>query len=300
MLSIEKYAAIDIGSNAIRLLISNVIEQKDTPTLFRKNALIRVPIRLGEDVFTTGQISQNNQRRMLDAMKSFNLLMHIHNVKHYRACATSAMREAGNGYAFAKAIQEQTTINIDIINGEEEAAIIAATDLYSFIKKDKTYLYIDVGGGSTEFTVYNEGKPVTSKSFKIGTVRLINENVADTVWESAQQWIEKNTQEYRSIRVLGTGGNINKIFKLSGFKTGRPLTYLYLVGYYKKLAKMTYSQRITELSLNPDRADVIIPAMEIYLKSMQWSKAEHIYVPKVGLADGIIKSLYLANLEIEG
>lgn len=299
MLSIEKYAAIDIGSNAIRLLIANVIEQKDGPTLFKKNALVRVPIRLGEDVFTKGAISEKNKKRMLDAMNAFKLLMDIHNVKHYRACATSAMREAKNGYAFAKALKEKTTINVEIIDGEAEASIIAATDLYSFIKKDKTYLYIDVGGGSTEFTVYNDGKPVTSKSFKIGTVRLINKNVEGALWESVQQWIEENTKLYRSIRVLGTGGNINKIFKLSGFKTGRPLTYLYLVGYYRRLAKMSYSQRITELSLNPDRADVIIPAMEIYLKSMQWSKAEHIYVPKVGLADGIIKSLYLANLEIE-
>lgn len=298
MLSIEKYAAIDIGSNAIRLLIANVIEQKDGPTLFKKNALVRVPIRLGEDVFSKGNISEKNKKRMIDAMSAFKLLMDIHNVKHYRACATSAMREAKNGCAFAKALKDKTTINVEIINGKEEASIIATTDLYSFIKKDKTYLYIDVGGGSTEFTVYDNGKPVTSKSFKIGTVRLIKNNVEDTLWEEAQQWIKKNTKQYRSIRVLGTGGNINKIFKLSGLKVGKPLTYLYLVGYYKRLAKMSYSQRITELSLNPDRADVIIPAMEIYLKSMQWSKAKHIYVPKVGLADGIIKSLYLSNLEV--
>lgn len=295
MLSIEKYAAIDIGSNAIRLLIANVIEQKDGPTLFKKNALVRVPIRLGEDVFTKGTISQKNKKRMLDAMNAFRLLMDIHNVKHYRACATSAMREAKNGYAFAKALKEKTTIHIEIIDGNEEASIIAATDLSQFIKKDKTYLYVDVGGGSTEFTVYHRGKVVCSRSFKIGTVRLINNSVAQELWEEIQDWIESNTNSYRSLRVLGTGGNINKIFKLSGLKLGKPLTYLYLLGYYEKLKKLSYAERIIELSLNPDRADVIIPALEIYLKSMKWSCAEHLYVPKVGLSDGIIKSLYLSN-----
>jgi exopolyphosphatase/guanosine-5'-triphosphate,3'-diphosphate pyrophosphatase len=296
MLSIEKYAAIDIGSNAIRLLIANVIEQKEGPTLFRKNALVRVPIRLGEDVFTAGKISPNNQERMTEALRAFRLLMNIHNVKHYRACATSAMREASNGYAFAKAIKEKTSINIEIINGEEEAAIIAATDLHHFIKKDKTYLYVDVGGGSTEFTVYDKGEAVRSKSFKIGTVRILKGVIDKSLWNDIIEWISKNTSQYRNIQVLGTGGNINKIFKLSGLKVGKPLTYLYLVENHKKLSKLSYSERITKLSLNPDRADVIIPALEIYLKAMKWSKAEHLLVPKVGLSDGIIKLLYQENM----
>lgn len=296
MLSIEKYAAIDIGSNAIRLLIANVIEQKEGPTLFRKNALVRVPIRLGEDVFTAGKISPNNQERMTEALRAFRLLMNIHNVKYYRACATSAMREASNGYAFAKAIKEKTSINIEIINGEEEAAIIAATDLYHFIKKDKTYLYVDVGGGSTEFTVYDKGVAVRSKSFKIGTVRIIKGVIDKSLWNDINEWISKNTSQYRNIQVLGTGGNINKIFKLSGLKVGKPLTYLYLLENHKNLSKLTYSERITKLSLNPDRADVIIPALEIYLKAMKWSKAEHLLVPKVGLSDGIIKLLYQENM----
>ena len=292
MLNIHKYAAIDIGSNAIRLLIANVIEQEGKPTLFRKNALIRVPIRLGEDVFTSGTISSHNQQRMMDALEAFRLLMDIHNVKHYRACATSAMREACNGYAFAKALHKITSIHIEIIDGEEEARIIALTDLHHFIKKDKTYLYVDVGGGSTEFTVYDKGEARVSKSFKIGTVRLIRGNVPLEVWEQIKLWIRHNTARYNQIRVLGTGGNINKIFKLSGLKVGKPLTYLYLLDYHKNLNALTYEDRITLLGLNPDRADVIIPALEIYLRAMQWSKAEHLFVPKIGLADGIIKSLY--------
>lgn len=297
MLTIQKYAAIDIGSNAIRLLIANVIEQKDQPTLFRKNALIRVPIRLGEDVFTKGSISSQNQKRMTDALEAFRLLMNIHKVKHYRACATSAMREAANGYAFAKALKEKTSINIEIIDGEEEARIIAATDLHDFIEKDKTYLYVDVGGGSTEFTVYNKGEAIVSKSFKIGTVRLIRGGVTPAVWQEIESWIDYNTNIYSQIRVLGTGGNINKIFKLSGLKVGKPLTYLYLLEYHKKLNNLSYEDRITQLSLNPDRADVIIPALEIYLRAMKWSTSEHLFVPKIGLADGIIKSLYLDNIK---
>ena len=297
MLTIQKYAAIDIGSNAIRLLIANVIEQKDQPTLFRKNALIRVPIRLGEDVFTKGSISSQNQKRMTDALEAFRLLMNIHKVKHYRACATSAMREAAKGYAFAKALKEKTSINIEIIDGEEEARIIAATDLHDFIEKDKTYLYVDVGGGSTEFTVYNKGEAIVSKSFKIGTVRLIRGGVTPAVWQEIESWIDYNTNIYSQIRVLGTGGNINKIFKLSGLKVGKPLTYLYLLEYHKKLNNLSYEDRITQLSLNPDRADVIIPALEIYLRAMKWSTSEHLFVPKIGLADGIIKSLYLDNIK---
>lgn len=295
MLSIEKYAAIDIGSNAIRLLIANVIEPDQGATVFKKNALVRVPIRLGEDVFTSGNISENNKERMTDALQAFRLLMSIHNVKHYRACATSAMREADNGAAFAKALKEKTSINIEIINGEEEARIIAATDLHDFIKKDKTYLYVDVGGGSTECTVYDAGEAITSQSFKIGTVRLIKGLVTDTMWREMSAWITQNTQKYEGISVLGTGGNINKIFKLSGLKLNKPLTYLYLIEYHKKLSALSYDERILQLSLNPDRADVIIPALEIYLRAMKQSAAKHLFVPKVGLSDGIIKSLYYSK-----
>lgn len=292
MLSISKYAAIDIGSNAIRLLIANVIEQPNKPTLFRKNALVRVPIRLGEDVFLNGAISPENMTRMEDAMQAFQLLMNAHKVIAYRACATSAMRDATNGYAFAKALKEKTNVAIEIIDGAEEAAIIAATDLQNFIKDDRTYLYVDVGGGSTELTVYHNSEVMVSRSFKIGTVRLINDQVSSQEWEAMRLWIKEHCQQYSQLDLIGSGGNINKVFKLSAKKPGKTLSYLYLVQLYQELSEMSFEERIIQLSLNPDRADVIIPAMRIYLQAMKSSKAKQIIVPKIGLADGIIKSLY--------
>lgn len=292
MLTIEKYAAIDIGSNAIRLLVANVIEQEGQPTLFRKNELIRVPIRLGEDVFSKGKISEKNIQRMLDAMKAFRLLMNAHQVKYYRACATSAMREAVNGDAVVQMVKEKTSIQIEVIDGKEEASIIAATDLHSVIKKDRVYLYVDVGGGSTECTLYDQGEVKTSKSFKIGTVRILNNLVSDVTWENMSQWITRETQLYSKITVIGSGGNINKIIKMSGKKSNKSLSQLNLLNFYKKLNDLSYDERVVKLGLNPDRADVIIPALTIYLRAMKWSHAEHIIVPSIGLSDGIIKTLY--------
>jgi len=292
MLSIKKYAAIDIGSNAIRLLISNIIEEQDKPVRFKKISLVRVPIRLGTDVFIENIISSENIERMLDTMQAFKLLMKSHKVERYKACATSAMREATNGKDIAKLIFKQSNIEIDIIDGEEEAAIIAATDLNSFIDKNKTYLYVDVGGGSTEFTVIKNGKALASKSTKIGTVRLLNNIVKKSIWVDLKQWIKDNTKAYEDIEVIGSGGNINKIFKISGKAVGKPLTYFYLSSYYKKLKSHSYEERITELDLNQDRADVIIPATRIYLSVMKWSGAKHLLVPKIGLSDGVIKSIY--------
>jgi exopolyphosphatase/guanosine-5'-triphosphate,3'-diphosphate pyrophosphatase len=292
MLSIKKYAAIDIGSNAIRLLIANIIEEKGKPTRFKKSSLVRVPIRLGSDVFVKQKISKHNIDRMLDTMQAFKLLMKSHNVEKYKACATSAMREASNGQLIADKIESLANIKIDIIDGEEEAAIIAATDLQSYIDVNKTYLYVDVGGGSTEFTVIHNGETVTSKSFKIGTVRLLNDIVKKETWNELESWIKQNTAVYDKVDVLGSGGNINKIFKISGKMMGKPLTYFYLTTYYNMLQSYSYEERITELDLNQDRADVIIPATRIYLSAMKWSGAKDIYVPKIGLADGIIKSIY--------
>lgn len=292
MLSIKKYAAIDIGSNAVRLLISNVIEEKGKPVVFKKNSLVRVPVRLGADVFIKGRISKENFERMKDTMLAFKLLMQAHKVVKYKACATSAMRESENGKAVVDGILEHSGISIDVIGGEEEAAIIAATDLNSYIDPSKVYLYVDVGGGSTEFSVINNGKQIVSRSFKIGTVRLLNDMVKNEAWIELEQWIKEHTWQYEKINVLGSGGNINKIFKISGKALGKPLTYFYLTTYYNTLQSYSYEERITELNLNQDRADVIIPAMRIYLSAMKWSKAKHIYVPKIGLADGIIKSIY--------
>jgi exopolyphosphatase/guanosine-5'-triphosphate,3'-diphosphate pyrophosphatase len=292
MLNIKKYAAIDIGSNAVRLLISNIIEVKGEPVQFKKSSLVRVPIRLGEDVFMKGKISKENKARMLDTMAAFKLLMKSHKVVKYKACATSAMREAENGRELVAFIFKETGVNIDIIEGEEEAAIIAETDLNDFIKPDKTYLYVDVGGGSTEFSVIHKGKKIDSKSFKIGTVRLLKDIVKKEAWLELEEWITSKTKKYSNIEVIGSGGNINKIFKLSGKAQSKPLTYFYLTSYYKMLQSYSYEERIYKLDLNQDRADVIIPACRIYLSAMKWSGAKNIYVPKIGLSDGIIKSVY--------
>ncbi|MDC1505466.1 rod shape-determining protein [Winogradskyella sp.] len=296
MLKINKYAAIDIGSNAVRLLISNIIEQDNELVVFKKNSLVRVPIRLGADVFINGEISEYNKKRMLDTMMAFSLLIKSHGVARYKACATSAMREASNSEALSKDIFETTGIKIDIIDGEEEAAIIAATDLNTFIDPNKTYLYVDVGGGSTEFSIIHNGEKIKSKSFKIGTVRLLNDIVKNETWQELESWIKENTKDYYKIELIGSGGNINKIFKISGKDLGKPLTYFYLTSYYKMLQSYSYEERITRLNLNQDRADVIIPATRIYLSAMKWSGAKDIYVPKIGLSDGIIKSMYYETI----
>jgi len=294
LISIKKYAAIDIGSNAIRLLVSNVIEREDRDPQFKKSALVRVPIRLGADSFVNGKVSDANTTRMIEALEAFKLLMKVHGVEKYKACATSAMREASNGKEVAEKILKKTGVSIDIIGGKEEAAIISSTDLNELISSEKSYLYVDVGGGSTEFTVFSKGQIVCSKSFKIGTVRVLNNTKEQNkeAFKKVQTWIEVNTNQYRKISLIGSGGNINKLFKMSGRSEGAPISYIYLNAQYQFLKKMSYSDRIAELGLNPDRADVIIPATKIYLSAMKWSGARKIYVPKIGLADGIIKSLY--------
>lgn len=292
MLKIDKYAAIDIGSNAIRLLIATIIEKEGVEPLFKKTSLVRVPIRLGADVFLEEKISEKNYLRMLDAMHAFSLLMKNHNVVEYRACATSAMREARNGQEIADKILTETGIKIHIIDGSDEAAIIASTDLKDLIEDTKVFLYVDVGGGSTEFTVYANGKGVISRSFKLGTVRILNDMVRESIWDEVQEWIVANTKQYSKVEVIGSGGNINSIYKFSGKKIGKPLSYFFMSNYYERIKEMTFHERIFDLQMNPDRADVIIPATRIYLSAMKWSKAKNIFVPKIGLADGIIKSIY--------
>ena len=292
MIQIKKYAAIDIGSNAMRLLITNIVEQKDKEAQFNKSALIRVPIRLGQDAFTVGEISDENIERMVDAMKAFKLLMKVYKVEKYMACATSAMREAYNGKEVSEIIKKKADIKIDIIDGKKEAAIIASSDLHQFIKTNENYLYVDVGGGSTEFSLFSNGKMVVSKSFKNGTVRLLNNMVNEVVWQEIEKWIKTNTEGIENIILIGSGGNINKTFKLSGKAQEKPLSYKYLKSQFDYLNSLTYEQRIAELGLNTDRADVIIPALTIYLRAMRWSGAKNIYVPKIGLSDGIVKAMY--------
>jgi exopolyphosphatase / guanosine-5'-triphosphate,3'-diphosphate pyrophosphatase len=293
---IKKYAAIDIGSNAMRLLITNIVEQDGKEPQFNKNSLVRVPIRLGQDSFTVGEISQDNIERMIDAMKAFSLLMKVHKVEKYKAFATSAMREAYNAKEVVEIIKDKSDIDIEIIDGKKEAIIIASTDLHHLLKTDQTYLYVDVGGGSTEFSLFSNGKIITSKSFKAGTVRLINEMVCEVVWEEMEKWIKTNTQDYDEVTLIGSGGNINKLFKMSGKLQDKPLSFIYVNSQYAFLSSLTYEQRISELGLNPDRADVIIPATQIYLNAMKWSGARNIYVPKIGLSDGIVKAMYYGKI----
>ena len=296
MIEIKKYAAIDIGSNAMRLLVANIIEEKGKDTQFSKSSLVRVPIRLGQDAFTVGEISEENIERMVDAMKAFKLLMKVHKVEKYMACATSAMREAYNGKEVVDHIRKKADIRIEIIDGKKEAAIIASTDLHHLLKTEQTYLYVDVGGGSTEFSLFSNGKMAASKSFKVGTVRLLNNMVNDIVWHEIEKWIRAATADYDMVTMIGSGGNINKIFKMSGKKEDVPLSYIYLNGQYAELNSLSYEQRVYDLGLNPDRADVIIPALRVYLNAMKWSGARNIYVPKIGLSDGIIKALYYGRI----
>ncbi|PIB27113.1 exopolyphosphatase [Maribacter sp. 4U21] len=296
-MKVKKFAAIDIGSNAIRLLTHNVIEEQGRKTQFRKSALIRVPVRLGEDSFTVGEISEHNVARMVKTMRAFKLLMDVAGVQNYRACATSAMREANNGNEIIQLIREKSGIQIEVIDGKQEAAIIASTDLKEIIKEDQSYLYIDVGGGSTEFTLFTKGKIKLSKSFKLGTVRLLKDLVKETTWLKLQEWIQENVKDAPKLSIIGSGGNINKLHKMSGRKEGEPLSYIWLNAQYRFLESLSYDDRVSELGLNPDRADVIIPATRIFLSAAKWSGAKKIHVPKTGLSDGIIKNLYYSQNE---
>ncbi|MEO0059563.1 MAG: hypothetical protein RLZZ312_1210 [Bacteroidota bacterium] len=296
MIDIKKYAAIDIGSNAMRLLVCNIVEEAGKETQFSKSSLVRVPIRLGQDAFTVGEITTENIDRMVAAMKAFKLLMSVHQVEKYMACATSAMREASNGKDVVEIIKKKAGIKIDIIDGKKEAAIIASTDLHHLLKTEQTYLFVDVGGGSTEFSLFSNSKMIVSKSFRVGTVRLLNNMVHDSVWQEIEKWIRTHSEDYENISLIGSGGNINKLFKMSGKQNEKPLSYIYLNNQYSVLNNLSYEQRISDLGLNPDRADVIIPALRVYLNAMKWSNARNIYVPKIGLADGIVKAIYYGKI----
>ncbi len=291
-MTIRKFAAIDIGTNSIRLLIQNVVERPNGEVRFQKSALSRVPIRLGADVFSKGRISRANAQRLIKALTAFRLLMETHQVESYGACATSAFREAANGKELAERIQRETGIELIIIDGKKEAEIISATDLRLLLERDGCFLYIDVGGGSTECSVYHNGQCLDSESFPIGTVRLLQNRVVPKHWDAMEGWVKETLRDHREVDIIGSGGNINKLHKLSGKKARSPLTYSGLQKTYRKLRAMDYMERIAELGLNPDRADVILPACAIFLNACKWSEATLIHVPKIGLADGMIKLHY--------
>lgn len=291
----KKFGAIDIGSNAVRLMVSKVSKVKGK-TSVKKVALVRAPIRLGDDVFTTGVISKNNYNRMIDAMIAFKHLMKVHEVSDYRAMATSAMRNAENGNELIYEIREASGINIEIIDGKKEAAIIFSTKLADLIKKDRSYIYVDVGGGSTEITIFSKGKIIGSKSFRLGTVRILNNKVEVGVWGKIENWIKEKTKNIDKIEAIGSGGNINKIFKMSGKSEGDTLSYSFLFAKLNFLKSYTFEERIEELRLNEDRADVIIPATNIYMSVMEWSGAKKMHVPRIGLVDGIIRGLHKGTI----
>ena len=290
-----KYAAIDIGSNAVRLLIANIVDN-DKSYSFKKDTLIRVPLRLGDNAFLDGEISPKKITEMIKTMQAFKNLMDVYKVSDYRAYATSAMREARNGPEIVERIKNETGIEIEIVHGEKEANIIYSNHIEQSLDKNKNYLYIDVGGGSTELSIFSENKIIASHSFNIGTIRILDNQDKEETWTEMHDFVKQHTKNYKAIIGIGTGGNINKIFRLSEEKDNVALSYTKFQSLYKYLNSFSLKDRINVLGLNNDRADVIIPACEIYLTLMKWAAIKNIYVPKVGMVDGIIQMLIDKNL----
>lgn len=290
-LEIHKLAAIDIGSNAVRLLFTNVVVNNGK-TEYKKSALIRMPVRLGEDAFTSHVISNRNVERLVRLMMAYKHLMLVNEVEAYRACATSAMREAHNGEEIVKKVLEETGIEIEIIDGKEEAKIIYSNQITDSVDTTKPYLYMDVGGGSTELSLFIDKKVKRSRSFDIGTIRLLNKQVPREKWNILEAWVNEIRTEFGSVDIIGSGGNINKINKMINRKDQVVIKPSQLKALFKKMSQLSYEQRIAELGLNLDRADVIIPAGELFLSVSGWIGAKNIIVPTIGVSDGIIKKLY--------
>lgn len=287
-----KLAVIDIGSNAARLLITEVIENKKQQPVFNKLNLIRVPLRLGFDVFETGIISTQKIDMLIQTLKAFRHLLNAYQVAHIKACATSAMRDAKNAVDIIIKVKKETGINIEIISGDAESEIIYESHIAENLNPYHYYLYIDVGGGSTELTLFGNQQLIFNQSFNIGTIRLLKNKVSEACWDDMKQYIKKNIKTYNNIVAIGAGGNINKLFSLSKKKEGKPLELDMLKAYYKNLSSLTLPERMKLYDLREDRADVIVPALQIYLTVMRWAKIDKIYVPKIGLADGLVQHLY--------
>ena len=287
-----KLAAIDIGSNAARLLISEVVEGDNGKPQFNKLNLVRVPLRLGFDVFEKGEISKPKLGMIIQAMKAYAHLLNVYNVHHLKACATSAMRDARNSDDVIRKVKLETGIQISIISGDDEASYIYENHIAENLDKEHSYLYIDVGGGSTELTFFADGKLRYKESFDIGTIRLLKNMVTEKHWEEMRDHLKNNTKSKLPIIAIGSGGNINKVFSLSKKKEGKPLHLDLLRDYYKELSSVPLDERIRLYNMREDRADVIVPALQIYINVMRWADINEIYVPKIGLADGLIQSLY--------
>lgn len=296
MKNIHKLAAIDIGSNAVRLLISSIrINKPDTK--FKKISLVRVPLRLGEDVFSKGKISDKKLKKLQKTLKAFKILMQMHEVYMFKAVATSAMREAENSTKIIEDIFKKLSIKIDLISGKKEALMIANVFLNSMENLANNYLYVDVGGGSTELNLISKNKIIDTKSFKIGTVRTLNNITKDISWHNFKNWIENNSKLYKNIVVIGSGGNASKILKISKKNINEVISINELEEINSLVKSMSFEDRIFKLQLNADRADVIIPAINIYLKSLKYSKSKSFIVPRIGLADGVIRHIHLNNNE---
>ena len=287
-----KLAAIDNGSNAARLLITEVLATEGSAPKFNKLNLVRVPLRLGFDVFEYGVISKPKLEMVLQTMKAYRHLCNAYDVEHIKACATSAMRDARNATEIINRIKQETAIEIEVITGDMEAGLVYENHVAENMNKDNSYLYIDVGGGSTELSFFSNGILIFKKSFNIGTIRLLKNMVSDTNWDDMKDSIRTVIKGQKKVVAIGSGGNINKVFSMSKKKDGKPLTLDLLRDYYKELGSVTLEQRISTYNLREDRADVIVPAIQIYINAMRWAYADEIYVPKIGLADGLIKHLY--------
>lgn len=287
-----KLAAIDIGSNAARLLISDVILSSNRRPQFQKVNLVRVPLRLGFDVFEEKKISKEKEDMIINTIKAYKLLMDAYGVAYCKAAATSAMRDASNADEILARVKKETGIGIEVITGDAEASLIYENHIAENLDKNHTYLYIDVGGGSTELTFFANGRLIFKRSFNIGTIRLLKNQVDDFLWDEMKDFVKRETRPYHDIVAIGSGGNINKIFSLSKRKEGKALPLQLLKDYYKEFSSFSIADRIRIYKLREDRADVIVPALFIYMNVMRWANIEEIYVPKIGLADGLIQHLY--------
>lgn len=287
-----KLAAIDIGSNAARLLITDVVESIRQPPEFNKIDLIRVPLRLGFDVFEQGVISEQRTNMIMETMKAYSHLLKVYDVNHLKACATSAMRDAANGGEIIEKVKAETGIEIEIISGDLEASIIYETHVAEKMSMNNSYLYIDVGGGSTEINLFAEGKLLFKQSFNIGTIRLLKNLVTDKTWDEMKETVKAKIKGHKKIIAIGTGGNINKIFSMSKKKDGKPLELNLLRDYYKEFSVFSVKERIRLYKFREDRADVIVPALLIFINVMRWADADEILVPKIGLVDGLTQHLY--------
>lgn len=287
-----KLAAIDIGSNAARLLITEAsLDKKNSPS-FTKLSLVRVPLRLGFDVFDTGRISDKKVALLLHTIKGFLNIAKAYEVSAMKTCATSAMRDAENSTEILQLIRDKAGVEIEVISGSEEASFVFENHIAENLDKDHSYLYIDVGGGSTELTFFSNNQLIFTDSFPIGTIRLLKDQVSDATWNDMKVAIKSKTKGFKTVEAIGSGGNINKVFSMSKRKDGKPLSYELLRDYYKELSNVSLSDRINIYKLKEDRADVIVPALKIYISAMRWAGADQIYVPKIGLVDGLVQHLW--------